>query len=60
MQEVTLKLTVEQYNAIMHALNASVQWTQQNTAVLMASLQGQVSAQTPALNQAVPPAAPKA
>lgn len=51
MQEVVLKLTLEQFQAVMNALNASVQWQQQNTAVLMASLQGQMASQVQPLNQ---------
>lgn len=54
MQEVVLKLTLDQFNAVMNALNAAVQWQQQNTAVLMATLQGQVAAQAQPLNQIAP------
>ncbi len=54
MQEVVFKLTLDQFNAVMSALNASVQWQQQNTAVLMATLQGQYASQITPLNQVAP------
>lgn len=49
-QEITLKLTVDQYNTVINALTASVQWQQQSTSVLMATLQSQVVAQVTPVN----------
>ncbi len=55
MQEVTLKLTVETLNILIQALNDSVAYRQQSTAILMSSLQSQANSQ---IQQVLPPAPP--
>jgi hypothetical protein len=45
MQEVTIKLTPDALNVILQALNHSVLFQQQNTAMLINSLQSQANAQ---------------
>lgn len=50
MQQFTLKVTGEELSHILSALNAGVAYQQQQTAVLMAALQGQANAQVVPLN----------
>lgn len=45
MQEITLKVTPEQFNIIQAALNAFVAYNQQSAAILGASIQSQANAQ---------------
>ncbi len=45
MQEITLKLTLDTLNLILQALNDSVALRQQNTSILMSSLQSQANSQ---------------
>ena len=57
--EITLKLSVDQFNFILQSLQAGIAWQQQNAAVLIAGLQGQAAAQTQPVNQAAPPSPPQ-
>ncbi len=45
MQEVTVRLSKDALNLILQALNDSVIYRQQNTAMLVAGLQGQANSQ---------------
>lgn len=54
MQEVTLKLSLDAFNRILQALADSVNYNQQNTSILISSLQGQANSQIQAINIAAP------
>lgn len=59
MQEITLKVTLEQLNMIQNALNALVMYSQQQAGVLIAGLQSQANAQVQPV-ATIPAEAPKA
>lgn len=56
MQEVTIKLTTEALNVILQALADSVNYRQQNTTMLISSLQGQANSQVQPVSSSVPQA----
>lgn len=54
MQEITIKLSLDAFNRMLQALADSVNFNQQNTSILISSLQGQANAQLQLVVQTPP------
>ncbi len=57
MQEITLKITLDTLNLLLQALQDSVNFRQQNTAILLSNLQSQANSQIQQIPQQNTPSA---